>query len=305
MGKKRRIISIHEKKKRRLTWSRFFYWIALLSFLGAIFYSLFFSGFLAVNQININGLSELDQKNISNVVNSKIEGKFLHFLDKNNLLLVWNKSIEKDLYDGFVKIESVNVKKKFPNSLNIEIRERKSAMILCISSECFIIDRNGTAYSRLDYSLPEIKENQLVVLRDLSDKTVKTGDKIFDIDYLDYMQKIEEKMFSGADVYMEKNYETPNLVSSDIRGTTKEGWKIFFSENINLQKEADMLRIVLGEKIGDKRKDLEYVDLRSENKVYYKFKNGFQEETEKSEEIQSPQPEKKITDDKKDKKKKK
>jgi hypothetical protein len=35
-----------------------------------------------------------------------------------------------------------------------------------------------------------------------------------------------------------------------------------------------MLRIVLAEKIGkEKRPDLEYIDLRIDNKVYYKFKD--------------------------------
>lgn len=303
MAKKRKIISIHEKKSQKLTWSKFFYWIALFSFLGAIFYSLFLSGFLAINRVEINGIRELDRKNIQNVVDSKIEGEHLGLINKNNLLFISGKSMEKDLTERFVKIESVKIRKKFPNALIIEIRERESSIVLCLSSDCYSIDKSGKAYSKLDCSLPEISENKLVVLRDLSDKSFNVGDLVFNVDYLDYIQKIEEKIILGADVYMEKNYETPSRVSSDIRGATKEGWRIFFNENIDLQKEIDMLRIVLNEKIGDRRTDLEYVDLRSDNKVYYKFKNGSQEEANKEEEKNKPVEENKVEEKKLKKKK--
>jgi len=301
MATKRKIISIHEKKKQGLAWGRFFYWIALLSFIGAIIYSLFFAGFLSVNQIKITGLSQLDEKNILNVINLEIGGKYLMLIEKNNLILINSSSMENSLKKKFIKIESVKMTKKFPSTLLINIKERESSLIACSNEECYLIDWRGMAYSKLDYSLPEVSENRLAILRDLSNKAVNVGEVIFTVNYLEYISKIGEKIKSEIDIEMEKGYETPSRVSADIRGTTKEGWRIFFNGNISLQKEIDMLRIVLGEKIGDKRQDLEYIDLRSENKVYYKLKQGMQEEVNKEEEnVEKPAEEKKI-----DKKKKK
>jgi cell division septal protein FtsQ len=302
MAVKRKIISIHENRKQGIAWGKFFYWIALLSFLGAIIYSLFFAGFLSVSQFRITGINQLSEKNILNVVNSEIGGKYLMLVERNNLLLINNSAIENSLNKKFVKIENVKITKKFPNILLINIKERKSSMILCSGGECYLIDWQGMIYSKIDYSLPEVDENRLLALTDLSNKAVNIGEIAFATDYLEYIVEIGEKMKNEVDIEMEKEYETPSRVSADIRGKTQEGWRIFFNGNIDLQKEIDMLRIVLDEKIGDKRKDLEYVDLRSENKVYFKFKQGTQEEMNKEEESQNTQPEEKKAADKKKKK---
>jgi cell division septal protein FtsQ len=304
MATKRKIISIHEKKAQRFAWIKFFYWAFLLSFFWAIFYSLFLAGFLSINKIDISGVSEIDRQNILNVINPGLEGKYLGIVSKNNLILVNSRSVEKDLTRRFVKIESVKVRKKFPNMLIVEIGEKESSMILCLPEDCYMLDKKGVAYSKLDYSLPEVSENRLAVLNDLSGKNVNVGSVVFSAEYLKYIQEIEEKMPDVLDIYMEKNYETPSRVSPDVRGTTKEGWKVFFNISIDIQKEIDMLKTVLDEKIGDRKKDLEYVDLRSENKVYYKFKQGTQEEMNK-EENNDTQPAEENKVDKKDKKKKK
>jgi cell division septal protein FtsQ len=305
MATKRRIISIHEKKKPSFTLGKFIFWMLLIAFFGGIIYSLFFSGFLAVNQIEINGLNELDRKNIDEVVNSKIEGKYLKMIDKNNLLLVSNRTVENELLKRFVKIENVRIIKKFPHGLIVNIEERESSMVLCPIEDCFMIDKAGISFSKVDYSLPEIRENKLVWLRDLSDKAVNIGSETLSSEYLKFILAIEDKMKSELDISMEKNYETPSRVSADIRGKTQDGWKIYFNENIDLQKEINMLGIVLSEKIGDRRQDLDYIDLRADNKVYYKFKQGTQEEMNKDEEGQPSQPAEKKAEENGKKKKKK
>jgi hypothetical protein len=54
---------------------------------------------------------------------------------------------------------------------------------------------------------------------------------------------------------------------------TKEGWSIFIGDNIkDLDLAFENLMIWLNEKIRDKRKNLEYINLRFENKIPYKFK---------------------------------
>lgn len=303
MAVKRKIISIHEKKPKGLTFGKFLYWIALLSFAGSVVYVFFFSGLLFIKQIEISGLEELNQENILDVINSEVQGKYFGVLERNNLLLARKGVIRKKLLEGFKKIESVKIQKKFPDTLLVGVKERESALIFCQNERCYVTDENGIAYSEKDYSLPEIKEEKLITLLDLGEKSTQIGERVLAPDYINYILGIGEKMKSNLDIETAKNYETPSRVSGDIRAAAVEGWKIYFSKDINLQKEIDMLRIVLDDKIGDKRKDLEYIDLRSDNKVYYKFKQGSQEEMNSSED-KNTEPEKKE-DDKKEKKKKK
>lgn len=60
----------------------------------------------------------------------------------------------------------------------------------------------------------------------------------------------------------------------------RKGFLILTDENISPEKTGKVLRAILLEEIGsEKISNLEYVDLRLENKVFYKFKNSFEEDS--------------------------
>ncbi|MFH1956540.1 MAG: hypothetical protein ABIJ28_02740, partial [Patescibacteria group bacterium] len=54
---------------------------------------------------------------------------------------------------------------------------------------------------------------------------------------------------------------------------TEEDWYILLSERSDYKLSLDNLKIALREQIKEKRSELEYIDLRLENKVFYKFKD--------------------------------
>ncbi|EKD46470.1 MAG: hypothetical protein ACD_67C00227G0001, partial [uncultured bacterium] len=52
------------------------------------------------------------------------------------------------------------------------------------------------------------------------------------------------------------------------------GLEIYFSMQFPLESAIDSLKVVLSKEIPEeKRGDVEYIDLRDENKVFYKFKS--------------------------------
>jgi len=105
-------------------------------------------------------------------------------------------------------------------------------------------------------------------------------------EYINYLTGLRDQLRKDQEIEIESVYETPSVVSSDVRVITSEGWKIYFNTEISLRKELEMLSVSLENKIDkSRRKDLEYVDLRSDNKVFYKFKNSSEEE--KKEEIKT------------------
>lgn len=299
--KKRRSNIKFERKKSLL--SRFFYWICFLAFSGSVIYLLFFSPYLTIAQVNLTGTTELNRDSIIDIIKNNLAGKYFNVIPKNNLILVRKDSLKKALLDKFKKIEDVEIQKIFPQTIFITVKERKNMLIFCSSDSCYILDEKGQAYSDADFSSLELQENKLIILRDTSGAKTDSGDIVLNADSLKYLQDIPEKIKNYLDIDTENDYETPNRVSGDIRVETSEGWKIYFNESIDIQKEIDMLKVVLAEKIGEKRPDLEYVDLRSDNKVYYKFKDGTQEEVNKDENSNNqPTP---VEEKKESKKKKK
>ncbi len=59
-------------------------------------------------------------------------------------------------------------------------------------------------------------------------------------------------------------------VLKDLRVNTNEGWHVLFDRSRDLKNQLEALKLVLEEKIKEERKNLEYIDLRIENRVYYK-----------------------------------
>lgn len=275
---------IHFRSSKNLSFSgagKFLYALMLLVFIGAIIYSIFFSQFLAVAEIEVSGTENLNPAEIRKIAEDEISGNFLGFIPRNNILLAGKKTIEKNILEKYKYAEKVEIKKDFPDSINIAVKERKFNLILCGSGKCYIIDNRGAAFMEADFSSYELGEDKLAVLYDGGNKNFSQGEVIFERDYMDYFLGIREKMKNELGIEIGRELLTPQIASGDIRAKTVEGWQIYFDKSIPLNKEISMLKIVLENKIDPNRRvELEYIDLRTENKVYYKFKNSEKQATD-------------------------
>ena len=264
---------------RRPIYMKILSWLMLLAFLSVTTYLLFFSPFLVVVKINVSGTQAVDPEAIREMVYSALSGKYFGVVARNNLILLDKTDLKNTIKNGFKRLEDVTLQKSFPDTLDIFVTERKSAVVICSAGSCFVVDASGNAFAPADFAADELGENELAVLTDDGGRPVNLGDQVLAMDYLQYLADVKNRLKSDLNLDIDKNYHTPQLVSGDIRVTTSEGWMIYFDESIPVEKEADTLKLVLDEKINpDQRADLEYIDLRTENKVYYKFKNSDQQQ---------------------------
>ncbi|MFA4817632.1 MAG: FtsQ-type POTRA domain-containing protein [Parcubacteria group bacterium] len=271
----KQIIFRSSKKSKFTRTGKFFYGLIILVFLGAIIYSIFFSQFLAVTKIEISGTENLDPVEIRKIVENEISGKFLNLIPRNNILLASKTAIEKNILEKYKYAEKAEIRKEFPDSLMIGIKERKFSSILCSAGSCAVVDSNGMAFAKADFEKNELGESSLLILYDDGNKNFALGKIVFDQNYINYLLGIREKMKSELGVDMERELRTPQIASGDIRAKTAEGWLIYFDKGILLDREIGMLKIVLENKIDQgQRSELEYIDLRTDNKIYYKFRNS-------------------------------
>jgi hypothetical protein len=242
-------------------------------------------------------------------LNSCLEGKYWGIIDRRNLLFFRKASIEGTLLSKYPNLEKVEVKKDFPDKIEVAVTERESGIILVSNGRNLAIDQKGVAYQEVDLDNPEEGLEEVLTLHDQSEKQADLGSSIIDKNYIEYLISVREHLRDDFEIEIQKRVETPSIVSFDTRFTTLSGWQIFFDQSIPLEKELEMLRVVLENKIPPEKRDLlEYIDLRLDNKVYYKFKD----EESSGEEIKKEDPsEEKSAGDvpkeesKKDKKKKK
>ena len=259
------------------TISRVIFYVLLIGFVAVSIYVLFFSPYLQITSITISGTQELKSQDIRGLIELSAQGNFFQFIPKNNFLFFPQTRIENLLKDNFKKIRSVVVTKKFPDSISINIDERKAVMVWCNSESCFLIDENGAAYSSADFNSPEIVQNNLIIINDSSGHVFKVGEKITSPAYEQYVLNIKEALKNiGFEISDDANnaYETPSNMADEIDVKTEQGTDFLFSTQFTLEKAIRALDVTLKKGINDKQKDFDYIDLRSENKVFYKFKNS-------------------------------
>ncbi len=250
-----------------------FYFLALL-FCGAAVYVFIFSAFLEIKTIGVSGTKELAGEDILKDLKLSLGGKYLGLVPKNNFILVSKNKLEKNLSEHFRKIKSLEVKKKFPDALLLNIEERKSLILWCSGGPCYIVDESGYAYAGIDLDSPKVVQNNLIALIDTGARPVIVGERILNEEYVSFLISLREEIGKGTGINVNTEWRTPSIVAEEVEIDTEEGWRLYFSENIKPEKAIRTLKTFLDEEIGkEKRNELEYVDLRVENKVYYKLKN--------------------------------
>lgn len=254
--------------------SKVIFYVLLVAFFGVTGYVLFFSSYLRVSNIVITGNTELGSEDLKNIIEKKQQGKFFKIIPRDNFLLVSDSDLEKSLSSEFRKIKNVSVLKKFPDTLEVDLSERKALLLLCGGEKCFLIDENGTAYSDVDFNSPEIIQNHLIKISDKGARDIKIGDAVMDQSYVKYVSSLGELLL-GIGIEIEDELWTPSLMAEEVNVKVKQGGEIYFSTQLPLENSIKTLDVALGrEPLKSQRSNISYVDLRTENKIFYKLNNS-------------------------------
>lgn len=278
-SKKRRSFSPRASKKDRSNFiGRIFYWLCLLAFVGALIYTLFFSSWTKIVEVKVLGTQYLERNAIQDMIFSKIEGKFLGLIEKNNYLLISEDRLEEEILKSVLKIQNIKVDKEFPNKLNISLKERELVLVFCRNEKCFIVNDDGVAFVQIGMDNLEQLGEQLLILQSDKGREIGLGYLILEKDFYQYLIGIKSQL-ENINIKIEKKISTSQLISGDLRIKTEEGWSIYFDRNVSLEKEIELLRILLENQLKDvSREKLDYIDLRSDKKIYYTFKDTAEKE---------------------------
>lgn len=267
IDRKTRMNSSGKKKS-----SRFLFWLAFFSFAGVMIYVFFFSPYLAISSLDIIG-GEKSGNDLREKIEKKISGRYFRFLQKNNMILISGKKLEKEMLERFKIISSIEISRDFPDKLTINVKERVPKLILCGKDICYVVDSEGEIFDQMNDENIRLFDD-LPILRDEGGKEFDLHDRPLPISHIQYVADFMKKIERDLGLVLDKNVTTPKLVSGDIRFKTSENWNIYANIDIPLEKEMGMLKVVLENNIDRSRRHLlDYIDLRTNNKVYFKYKN--------------------------------
>ncbi|MCX6718383.1 MAG: FtsQ-type POTRA domain-containing protein [Candidatus Staskawiczbacteria bacterium] len=256
-------VKIHKIKPKKSILKNKWFWIAIL-FLAVIifaFYFLFFYPGIQVKNIEISGNQKIQSQDIKNLVSHSVDSKSIFFINSGK--------ISKEILEKFPAIEKVAVNKNFPQTLALDIAERKSVGAYCLSASseqannnCFSIDKNGIVFETA-----EGNPDNLTIMQTGENKDVFIGQEAVAENIIDAIYKIKKILKDNFQIDL-KTALVASSAKLDI--TTKENWQIYFDlgPDSDVNSQIVKLNLLLDKGISqDSRKNLRYIDLRPKDRA--------------------------------------
>jgi cell division septal protein FtsQ len=237
----------------------------VLIFILLIIYWLFFSNFFNIKKIVIQGTDRAEQiEEIEKTAKYFLEQrKFLIFLQKNRFIFdkkTLNKMMENkfDLESSEIKIVGKGIEIKVKNKYPVVIWDEGEMRKFAVYNDGKIKE---PVFDVQVYELPLVNRGTTTQV------TVET--EVIKKEQIEYIEKI----FSMFDFYIKeyriKNFEIPYLDSDEVTVVTEEGTKILFDINNNIEDDLENIKLLL-EQLEINILELEYIDVRISDKIFYK-----------------------------------
>lgn len=266
-------------KRRRIFVKIFLFFMAVIMFFSGIS-SLFYISKFRVKKVLIEGNLKTNSEQISAIINSVLDKKYLKILPYDNIFITPKETIKKEVLESLTRVNLVSIDRDFPDSLLIKIGERKPVALFCgnhleesggkdefdAPDKCIFLDKNALAFENAP-----IFSNNLYVrffYDNLNKNEITLGGKIIDKNKFDNLIKFIG-LLDQNDIKIIKVI----LQEEDIYQLfTNEGWYIILNKDNTSLGYLNNLIVSLDNQIKDNRSNLEYIDIRFGSKIFYKYK---------------------------------
>ncbi len=230
---------------------------------------------IRIKEIAVSGNTTVSEEDVRNYIEQQIDGSYVRIFSRANVFLFQPRVIEEDMRAAFKKIKNVEISRDGLQSIVVRISERKPLYVWCDeraeeTDACYFLDINGYAFAPAPYFSGDV--------------------------YFEFHKSFGESGASPIGTYIFPEAEFKPLISfrnalreadlfvrsfemteaDDYAFVLAEGTKIFFHPRQDFDILVHNLTATFGtEQFTQKRKAgffLEYIDLRFENKVYYRFR---------------------------------
>lgn len=278
----------HGEAGRRRWRSRLLFTIGFLAVGGWVWFIAFSPAF-RVTDIQVNGTDRIPSWEIQDAVMETLgERRWLVF-PKASILIVSEENLVASLQERFV-LESLTITKKPPHTLVIDLSERISAVLVQLpDGSQAMIDLQGTvtrlykAEEALDVVPrlgPTIDEQlgraraQYPVLFDDKNETLELREQAVrpqTVQAVIDLPKLFDARFGRAPYLSETRIDGAG--AQTLRAVTSEGWAIYLDASGDIGEQLNNAQTILKTKVGSDRKNLDYIDVRFGDKIFFKLKS--------------------------------
>lgn len=233
-----------------------------------LIYLAVFPPFVQVAAVEARGAKTVEARQVEEAAREFLPKDFM-LAKTQSIFLLPRRTIEQKLKAAFPQFKEVKVKRSWFNRkavINIEEREGK-AMLCQGSGKCFLVDKDGVLF------LEAGQKDSFFRILLMHPKELNLRDSVEDVSSLRLLfsmyEELDQERFLEEQGFSFLSFELGP--GEKLEGTTSEGWKVFFTLQKDVAWQAQKLRAVLKEKVSrEKRKTLEYIDVRFGDQAYVK-----------------------------------
>jgi len=267
---------IRNIKPKKSVFKRLWFWLLTLFsiiILSAFYFFLFYPG-LQIKNITISGNEKIKTEELQDLIFNNANTGLIKFwnikITSRSIFLVNTNNLNNEIIKKFPEIEKAKVNKKLPQTLTLEITERKPLGVYCgganDTKECYLIDNNGVIFEPLDI----IPEDLFIVRQTLRDENLYTGESIVQQDVISGIANIQKNLKDNFQINLKEAFIT-SPIRLDVK--TADGWQIYFNLDYDSDINSQIIELNLllnGDVNSEVRKKLQYIDLRFKDRAYYK-----------------------------------
>ncbi len=249
--------------------------LALLFFIFTLglLYFIFFSPYFGIKNIEISGLEKINYDEMRAAVDAQTKSRRFFVFSQSNIFIFDEKGIAEKLNEKY-SLEFLQIDKSLPGNIKISLEEKKPAIIWKSAEKLYLVDWDGAIIREipktevLEYPVNNPGAKMATVF-DESNSTVEIKENILAAEEIYDINDLQNN-FPRATGLSISNFMMTDKDDSAIKCVTGEGWAAYFSLINDLNAQIVKLNAFMGENNLEARKGLEYVDLRFEDRVYYK-----------------------------------
>lgn len=259
------------KKKKRKKFLKFSLLLLLLSsFICSLVYLSRQEKFF-VSEVVVSGEDIVDRNQMIEKVSSILDGYYLWFIPKANIVILPRREIKLTLLEAFKRLRNVELNLN-EHVLVISLEERVPTALYCsdvletVASDCYFLDEEAFIFAKA----PAFSGPSYFIYGSVENIIDPIGKNLMSIEGLATLSRFLERL-ENLDI----KGRLLEMGGDDYTLLTDKGVRIMWKKEHNLEKTYSNLSAFLSEEsIREQKNFLEraaYLDLRVEDKVFYRF----------------------------------
>ncbi len=237
-----------------------------LILLAAMALFLIYSHYFDIREIIVTGTGQIENQTIEDHARQQIKDNILAIIPQRNIFLFSASRLTQTLNRKYA-LNSLTIKRKLPNSLIIDYREKEYAFILEENNNFFYADKHGHIIT--EANLLEVNERDYPIILNLSDDRIYNDQTQINAKYLEAVFILFSIFKDHSEELKIERYIIDKEINT-IKVGILAGPQVYINIENDIDKQINKLLVIKNEKLKDNFVNKTYIDVRYGDSVYYR-----------------------------------